>query len=391
MSTEGLSGILPWIQARHIAATCARPLPGVTARLTESAGNLLAAPLLALTDDPPCDVAAVDGFAVCGPGPWGVTGADRLTAGRCTPVARDEPLPDHADAVLPHRSSQDRAGSIVAVDELTGIPDEDARPPRGSGIVRRGERGAAGRTLLDRERAVTAGVLALAAAQGYDELAIRRPPVVATVVVGRSLLTHGLPRRGRARDALGVTIPAFVASLGARGNPAVHASDTPDLLIAQLEDTDADVIVTTGGTSPGSLVRQVLRDLGARWLIDGVAATPGAQMLLARLPDDRFLVGLPGEPTAALAGLVTLVPPIIDSLRGVPSPARTTAHLTAAAPSPDFTDDVVLVPVQTASTSGDNRATPLGRSLAEWARADAVAVIPPGTGERDDPVLLLPL
>jgi hypothetical protein len=56
-------------------------------------------------------------------------------------------------------------------------------------------------------------------------------------------------------------------------------------------------------------VRQVIGDLNARWLIDGVSVTPGAQMLMARLHDGRILVGLPGNPAAALAGLVWLRAP----------------------------------------------------------------------------------
>ena len=67
-------------------------------------------------------------------------------------------------------------------------------------------------------------------------------------------------------------------------------------LIYAIEDANVDVLITTGSTAPDSdnSVRHVLRDLDARWLIDGVAVTPGARMLLARLADGRIIVGLPG-------------------------------------------------------------------------------------------------
>ena len=61
MSTEGLSGVLPWAQARHIAATSAHPLPRSAARLDEAVGATLGADLVTLQDDPPADSADVDG------------------------------------------------------------------------------------------------------------------------------------------------------------------------------------------------------------------------------------------------------------------------------------------------------------------------------------------
>ena len=395
MSTYGLDGVLSWSQARHVAATCARPLPVTQARLDEAAGSMLAKPLIALADDPMVDSAAVDGYAICGEGPWQVVDADRLQPGQCCRLAFDEAIPEHTDAVLSldacveqHQGSQ---VFVVALDSLTAVPDERVRPDLGSGIARQAERGAAGRTLVPADRLVSASMLAFAAAQGYDTIPIVRPPVVGTLVLGSSLLTHGLPRRGRVRDALGATVPAYVGRLGARGNPAVRAPDTRDLLLREIDDADVDVLITTGSTAPGpdNYVREVLRDLGARWLIDGVASTPGAQMLMARLSDDRILVGLPGQPTAALAAMVTLLPPLIATLRGEPSAPSRTAILIEETPPADYADDTSLVPVRVESADGSRIARPIGTELRDWAQADAIAVVPPGAGVRGDVVHLL--
>ena len=57
MSTFGLDGVLPWAQARHVAAASARPLPPAVARLDEATGSLLAADLVTVEDDPPADSA----------------------------------------------------------------------------------------------------------------------------------------------------------------------------------------------------------------------------------------------------------------------------------------------------------------------------------------------
>ena len=64
-----------------------------------------------------------------------------------------------------------------------------------------------------------------------------------------------------------------------------------------IDDAAVDVLITTGATDPGagSLLRRVLRDLGAHWLVDGVMCSPGAQVLLVRLPDGRLLLRAGGQ------------------------------------------------------------------------------------------------
>jgi len=138
----------------------------------------------------------------------------------------------------------------------------------------------------------------------------------------------------------------------------------------------------------------VLRDLNARWLVDGVSVTPGAQMLLARLPDGRFLVGLPGEPTAALAALVTLASPLVRALRDDPAVDRRRSAVLMDDTAPaDYADDTALVPVRLEVSAAATQARPLPAAgptgLEGWATADGIAVVPPGAGRRGDVVEIL--
>lgn len=394
----GLDGILAWHQAVSVAREVALPLNPVSARLDEAIGAVLARPLHRPEDDPPLDVAAHSGYAVCGGAPWTVIDAQTLRPGTCRRVEAEDPLPGHTDAVLAATESDaTEDGTIFMRDPITNIPDDRARPDFGAGIVVRGARSSATQPIIAAGQEVTPAILALAATVGLDTLDIIKPPVVGTIVLGRTLLSHGLPRNGRVRDALGFTIPAFVGQLGGRGNPPIRSADTASQLIQEIHDAQADLIVTTGSTEPSAdnHVRRVLHDLGAHWLIDGVACSPGAQMLLARLPDGRLYIGLPGEPTSALAGMLTLVTPVVSGLRGAPSPQRLpTAVLFEPAPSAPYVEDAQLVPVRIEPIGDGRLAHPLSSTdpagLLAWAQADAVAVIPPGAGARGDVVSLLP-
>jgi molybdopterin molybdotransferase len=312
-----------------------------------------------------------------------------------------EPIPPHTDAVLalPHAVVEKSATAssdvetLIARDTLNGTPDENARPDFGSGIIRQAAIASAGRELVPADTLITPQVISLAAAAGYDQITVCRPPVVTTLVIGASLLDRGVPRGGRVRDSLGLTIPAFVGALGARGNPPVRAPETRDLLLQEIDDSTADLIITTGSTAPGgnNLLRNVLRDLAAHWLIDGVTMTPGAQVLLARLPDGRLLLGLPGDPRNALAALLTVAPPLIAGLRGEKwQESASTAVLIDEAPLPDYAEDSAIVPVIVQITAAGRTATPLVSNgpagLASWAQATDFAVIPPGSGALGDVV-----
>ncbi len=397
----GLDGVLPWQQARQVAASVGRPLPGTQARLDEAGGSVLDRDLVSVQDDPAADSAAVDGFAVCGEGPWQLDDLDVLTQGWAAPVGRRMAVPKHTDAVIARengtvRERPDGRPELMQHDPLTGIPDERVRPDLGEGILRQGEESEVGHLLVPAGVVVTPAILALAAARGLDDLAVVRPPVVGVLVLGSHLLDRGLPRQGRVRDALGQAVPAFVGALGARGNPAVRAPDSPDLLLQEIDDADVDLLITTGSTAPGpdNHLRRVLGDLNARWLVDGVAVSPGAQMLLAKLPDGRFLIGLPGDPVSALAALVTLASPLIRSLRSDSAGGEPRSAVLMDDTDPaDYADDTALVPVRIEASTAATQARPLAhsgpRGLEGWANAEAIAVIPPGAGRRGDVVELL--
>ena len=82
----------------------------------------------------------------------------------------------------------------------------------------------------------------------------------------------------------------------------------------------SDVIVTTGGTgrSGADHFRAAVAALGGRLLIDGIAMRPGHPAALAKLPNGRFVVGLPGNPLAALMALFTIGAPLLAALGNQP-------------------------------------------------------------------------
>ncbi|WP_030714202.1 molybdopterin molybdotransferase MoeA [Streptomyces sp. NRRL S-237] len=379
-----------WQRARDTATRAGSGLTPRTHRvpLAAALGEVLAAPLDALTDLPSFDTSAMDGWAVAGPGPWSVragggvlAGSERpepLMDGEAVRIATGARIPADATAVI--RSEHCReAGTQLFADRpvLTG---QDIRP--------RGQECRSGDLLLPAGSLVTPAVLGLAAAAGYDELTTRPRPRVEILVLGDELLTEGLPHEGLVRDALSPMLGPWIERLGAEVIGTRRLGDDPAGAAALLEavtTSTADVLVTTGGTAAGPVdhVHPVLHKAGAELLVDGVAVRPGHPMLLARIgagtPEEhavRHVVGLPGNPLAAVSGLLTLAEPLLRALAGRRRRPRYTAPVQGDVPGHPY--DTRLVPV----LLSDEQAVPLRyhgpAMLRGVAAADALAVVPPG-------------
>ncbi|MFF8095589.1 molybdopterin molybdotransferase MoeA [Streptomyces sp. NPDC016675] len=387
----------PWPEARAAAERAARTAvraahrAPVSAPLDAALGLTLAAPLAALTDLPSFDTSAMDGWAVAGPGPWTVRGEGvlaghaepaRLTDGEAVRIATGARVPQDTTAVLRtehgRTDGRDRLGATRDVAQ-----GQDIRP--------RGQECRSGDQLLPVGTLVTPAVLGLAAAAGYDTLTAVPRPRVDVLVLGDELLTEGLPHDGLIRDALGPMLPPWLRALGAEVRTVRRIGDDAEDLYRTVTASDADLIVTTGGTAAGPVdhVHPVLGRIGAELLVDGVEVRPGHPMLLARTKEQQHLVGLPGNPLAAISGLLTLAEPLLRTLAARPAPEPYALALRDAVQGHPY--DTRLVPVV---LRGDG-AVPLRYNgpamLRGIAAADALAVVPPGGARSGQETELLDL
>ncbi|WP_344296515.1 molybdopterin molybdotransferase MoeA, partial [Streptomyces synnematoformans] len=359
---------LAWDDARRVAVRSGRRLPAVAVPAAAAYGQVLAEPLAALVDLPPFDTAAMDGYAVAGPGPWRLDSAGQgvlaghaayppLPDGHAVRIATGARVPPGATGVLrsEHAELRDDGTLLATVTGATAAAGAAAAPVAqdvrtGQDIRPRGQECRAGVELLPAGARVTPAVLGLAAAAGHDELRVVRRPRVEVLVLGAELLHRGLPRDGRIRDALGPMLEPWLRACGAEPFVTRRLGDDAELLYEAIATSTADVVVTTGGTAAGPVdhVHGTLRRLGADLLVDGVAVRPGHPMLLAVLPTGAHVVGLPGNPLAAVSGLLTLAEPLVRVRGGAPVPEPPEAVLTADVKGHPTDTRLVPVAVETA-------------------------------------------
>ncbi|MFE9553842.1 molybdopterin molybdotransferase MoeA [Streptomyces sp. NPDC006692] len=383
-----------WTDARAVAARAGRTAPSRSHRvpLEQAVGEILTEPLTALTDLPSFDTSAMDGWAVAGPGPWAVreggvlaghAAPGPLADGEAVRIATGARVPAGATAVIRSEHARtDEARTQLQADRVV-LHGQDIRP--------RGQECRSGDVLLPATALVTPAVLGLAAAAGYDDLATVARPRVEVLVLGDELLTQGLPHDGLIRDALGPMLGVWLRALGAEVVGTRRLKDDAGALLAAITGSSADLVITTGGTAAGPVdhVHPVLHKAGAELLVDGVAVRPGHPMLLAQIGVGKHLVGLPGNPLAAVSGLLTLAEPLLRELAHRASPVAYAAPLRNEVQG--HPHDTRLVPV----VHRGEGVLPLHYNgpamLRGIAAADGLAVVPPGGARAGQEVEIIDL
>jgi molybdopterin molybdotransferase len=328
-----------WQEARQLAFDCAAPVPAAPVALRQALGRTLASDVAALQDMPHYASSAMDGWAVNGSGPWILAGpGQRLAPHQASPIVTGGLIPPGAKAVLRSESGTlgtDEEGLPVLKTGGTARPGE---PRNGQHIRKAAEEAAAGELLIKGGTLLNPAHLSLAALAGYDTLPVLGKAVVRLVLTGSEVVSAGLPGPGEVRDTFGPQLAGVVAMLGGICTEEVKIGDSYAEWLAALEDTGpgqgaggpdgadadlpADVVITTGGTGASGTdhLRHAVAELGGRLLIDGIAMRPGHPAVLAELPDGRFILGLPGNPLAAMMALCTLGGPLLAALGHGPLP-----------------------------------------------------------------------
>ena len=295
-------------------------LAGETVAIGEAAGRVLAADVVAMRDQPPSAVSAMDGYAVAsavvgetlrviGEAPAGVPFGGVVGPGEAVRIATGGVVPKGATRVVIQEHVA-REGDMIAVRELS----------LGFHVRAAGGDFAAGAVVARAGEVMTPGRIALVAATGCARVSVVRRPRVAIMASGDELRAGGDPSEGGIYDSGGPSMAALVAGWG---GTAVRLPILPDdraALDAALAgaDLEVDVIVTLGGASVGhrDQLRPAFEALGAVILFDKVAVIPGKPTWHARFGDGRLLVGLPGNPASAFVCAHLFVAPLLAALTG---------------------------------------------------------------------------
>ena len=292
--------------------------------LVAAVGRVLAHDVAAPIDLPPADNSAVDGFAVYfddlasdapttlpvhGRTPAGAAAAGTLPRGQAQRIFTGAMMPDGPDTVM---MQEDCALAASCVTVQPGIRRGANRRLAGEDIARGTIALCAGRRLMPPD-------IGLLAALGLEAVEVRTPLRVTLFSTGDEIATPPAPLRpGQVYDANKPMLAALLHRLGADVHDGGVLPDAPAATEAALRAAagSADLVITSGGVSAGEEdhVRAAIEAVGALafWR---VAIKPGRPVALGVL-DGTPLLGLPGNPVAALVTFMAIGRPLLDRLAG---------------------------------------------------------------------------
>lgn len=293
--------------------------------VADSAGRVLAEPVVADTDLPPFDRSMMDGYAViaadtlqrrstgrvlpgqnparskgimlevAGESSAGHGWDGRLKRGQAVRIMTGARVPSGADAVQRVEVTRESDGIVVILEPVK----------KGMSIVRRGAEIKKGKVIFKAGEVITESMIAALASFGYAKISVGRRPRVAILGTGSEIVDIAKkPGRDQIRNSNSVMLDVLARHFGAETTilPATgdDISDLKFQISNSIKDQGPDILIITGGVSVGKydLTKQALIELGAEILFEKVRLKPGKPAVFARL-GKTLVFGLPGNPVSA--------------------------------------------------------------------------------------------
>jgi molybdopterin molybdotransferase len=388
-------GLLAVDEALERVLSQIQPLTPLELPISEAYGCVAAEEIRSPTDLPSFPSSAMDGFAVraadvvgasperpmelkvVGRAMIGRRPEVTVGSGEAVRIATGAPVPAGADAVVPVENADD-GGDLVRIFEAV-VAGRHVRPQgedvrRGDPIVRKGMR-------------LGAPELGLLASAGVPHPLVHPRPRVVILSTGDELVPPTTePRFGQIRDANAYTLFGAVREAG--GVPilaGIVRDDVDELRETVLSfDLQADAFVSSGGVSVGE--RDVVK---AAFFQRGdvsfyrVAMQPGMPQGFGHVGDKPFF-GLPGNPVSVFVSFEVFVRPALLKMMGRSQLRRPEVTATLAEEVRGPVGKLQYVRVRVARGEDGWVATPTGgrgsNLIATLARANGLAMIPPGVG-----------
>jgi molybdopterin molybdotransferase len=297
-----------------------RPVAPECVSLDAALGRTLAVDVVATRDQPPFRSSARDGYAlraadlphqrleVVGEASAGSRYAGALRTAQAVRIFTGAPVPDAADVVVAQESVR-RTDPWIAI-EASVQPGRNIRPRAGDF--------ARGQTLVSAGVPLSPRHVALIAATGMDRVEVRREPRIAILTTGTELRLPGTEAGpDEIHDSLGHALAAFVSERGGEPLRLDAAPDASSAVAAAVESalSETDLVVVVGGASVGDhdVARGALGALGLEIDVARIAIRPGKPTWFGRI-DGHPILGLPGNPAAALVCATVFLGALLDAL-----------------------------------------------------------------------------
>jgi len=312
-------------EALAIIASAARPLGTENIALSQGAGRVLAAPVIAAIDSPRADVSAMDGYAMRSqdlgeyPVSLNVVGESfpgsgwdgTVERGTCVRIFTGAPLPAGADRIV----IQERVRGEVD----TAIIDADPGPA--TWVRPCGKDFRTGDEILPVGRVLDPAALIAGAGADVSKLEVFARPRFALLSTGDELVEPGDAQSSALAvpDSASLGVAALAEQWGAEVIGRNRLRDDLEHLQSAASDalSSADVVIVIGGASVGErdFAKAMFEPSRLELLFSGISIRPGKPAWFGRA-GGKLVLGLPGNPTSALVTARLLLTPLLGAMQG---------------------------------------------------------------------------
>ena len=297
--------------------------------LSECYDRVLAEDVSAQIPIPPFDRSPFDGYAFRGEDtlgasqnnpvtlkiteeiPAGALPTIDITAGLAAKILTGAPIPKGANTTIKY---EETAGYTDKSVTLTAPVNTNTN------IVYAGEDVKANAVIAERGEIISPAAAGLFASAGLVTVSVYKKPVAAVLNTGTELCEPGNPLPfGKIYNSSVFSLIGTLRRLGIDAYNAGVVSDDPDEIARVIGENlkKCDVVITTGGASVGEYDFSVTsaQRLDANTLFWKANVKPGGALVVSEL-GGKLILGLSGNPGAALISLLCIASPFLKRLSG---------------------------------------------------------------------------
>lgn len=236
---------------------------------------------------------------------------NKLPLGCAFKILTGAPVPLEADVVIRKEDVDFSSGEIKIVNELK----------KDSNVVFAGSDIKEGEKIFSKGEVITPYHIGVLAALGIKEIPIYKTPKIGLISTGDELKNPGESlENGQIYNSNMFSLQALINSRGGQAYNLGIVPDNKEIISNTLRDAlkKYDLIITTGGASVGDydLIERVLKENNAEILFNRVEIKPGSPVICG-LWEGKLVIGLSGNPAAALISFELLVRPLLKKIIGI--------------------------------------------------------------------------
>ena len=317
-------------QAKLLDEVKSKTLSTEKVRLAEALGRVLAKDVTSKINIPAYDKTFIDGYAI---NPKDTVGATppkpatfrvvgklfpdnyptraEVSSGEAIYIACGAPIPKGAASTVKAEETRLNGDKIEVVREIK----------LGEGVIPMGDDVKQGALILKCGQVLRPQDIGLLASIGMNEAEVYKKPTIAILSGGDELINQCRKDPSKIANNYALVIAGLASELGATAEVKGIMPDKLEQVQSKIGEalTDADIVVTIGGTSVGmkDFVPDAINQLGEPGVVvQGISLRPGAVSGFGII-NSKPVVMLPGHIGSCIAGFYLFVAPLIRQFCGL--------------------------------------------------------------------------